>query len=212
MIFFRKHILIELSLQLHLVDVAAVPASNVDAKCTNMMCRVMTRLGAAIAKARAKAASAAASTSSAAKKAKGFCLRCFQRMMNKPVAVKEDSQPTRLPTHIVTRPGSSGNHHMHRNSFFHSALRFARHVFTFVLLPVMVGVAVGITASAIGMLVGQAVVFLWMKYRRTGNSQHGVYESVETEDKEGDLPAYDAQGLPAYIDLEDEKKAVENKA
>ena len=80
------------------------------------------------------------------------------------------------------------------------------------LLPVLVGVVVGMTASAIGMLVGQLVVFLWMKYRRSG--RQGAYEAVQSDDKEG-LPAYEDEGLPAYAEdmavvVEDEK--VEDKA
>ena len=74
----------------------------------------------------------------------------------------------------------------------------------------MVGVAVGITASALGMLVGQAVVFLWLKYRLSKDSRQGTYQAVESEDKEG-LPAYNAEALPAYVDDED-KKDVEEKA
>ncbi len=42
-------------------------------------------------------------------------------------------------------------------------------------------------ASAIGMLVGQAVVFLWMKYR--GTSRKGAYEPLDTDEKEAP-PAY----------------------
>lgn len=92
-------------------------------------------------------------------------------------------------------------------------MHLARHLFTFVLLPVIVGVAVGMTASAIGMLVGQAVVFLWMRYRRSG--RQGTYEAVQSEDKEDGLPSYEADGLPAYTEetavaVSDEKE--EDKA
>ncbi|KAL8792466.1 MAG: hypothetical protein Q9195_004922 [Heterodermia aff. obscurata] len=200
---------------LSLASVEPVPASpnDPDAKCTTMMCRVMTKLGSVVAKARAKAASAAAATASAAKKVKCFCMR----LAGHPAA---DGKTTHLPTHNHVRPGHFGashrgpgmHHGAHHHGFAHSALALARRLFTFVLIPVMIGVAVGITASAVGMLIGQLVVLLWMKFRRSGSSQQGVYEVVESEDKEEGLPAYDADGLPAYTDVEGEKKQVENLA
>ena len=130
----------------------------------------MTKLGAAVANARAKAASAATAS---AEKVKCFCMRCFHRMAGHPAASIPDSKTTQLPTHNRIRPGQFGSArgpHGHHHGFVHSVLAFARRMFTFVLLPVMVGVAVGITASAMGMLVGQAVVFLWMKYSRSFRS------------------------------------------
>ena len=167
----------------------------------------MTKLGAVVAKARAKAASAAAATASTAQKVKCFCMR----LAGHPAA---GDKTTHLPTHNHVRPGHFGasHHGAHRHGFAHSALALARRLFTFVLLPVMIGVAVGITASAVGMLIGQAVVFLWLKFRRSGSTHQGVYEAVAGDDKEGDLPAYDAEGLPAYTDVEDEKKQVEDQA
>ena len=185
------------------------------------MCRVVTRLGSAIKKAKAKAASAAAATAASANKVKCFCMRCFHRLAGHPGAVRGDGQSTRLPTHIVTRPGHFGaghsepgvhHGHGHHKGFLHSVLGFARRLLTFIILPVLVGVAVGITASAIGMLVGQAVVFLWLRYRRTGDRQQGVYESVESEDKEDGLPPYDPAGLPAYVYTDEEKNETEEKA
>ena len=173
----------------------------------------MTKLGSVVAKARAKAASAAAST---AKKVKCFCMR----LAGHHAAIKGDDKTTHLPTHNHVRPGHFGashhgpgmHHGAHHHGFAHAALALARRLFTFVLLPVMIGVAVGITASAVGMLLGQAVVFLWLKFRRSGSTHQGVYEVVASEDKEDGLPAYDAEGLPAYTDVEGEKKQVEDQA
>ena len=186
-----------------------------------MMCRVMTKMAKAIQKARAKAASAAGATASTAKKVKCFCMRCFHRLAGHSATAHGDGKTTHLPTHNVARPGHFGathrgpgmhHRHGHHKGFLHSALGFARRLFTFVLLPVMVGVAVGITASAVGMLVGQAVVVFWMRYRHSGNTQQAVYESVESEDKEEGLPPYDAAGLPAYAYVDDEKKETDEQA
>lgn len=210
-------------IQLSLVSITPIPASpsDPDANCTNMMCRVVAKLGSAIRKAKAKAASAAAATAATANKVKCFCMRCFHRLAGHTAAVPGEGQSTHLPTHIVTRPGHFGaghsesdmhHGHGHHKGFLHSVLGFARHLFTFIILPVMVGVAVGITASAIGMCVGQAVVFLWMRYRRSDNRQQGVYECVESEDKEEGLPPYDPACLPAYVYTDEEKEEADEKA
>ena len=192
-------------LSLASLSTIAPSPSDPDAKCTNMVCRMMTKLSAAISTARAKAAAAAHSTKHAAKKMKGFCMRCFQRLAGHPPSAPSDEvekdKVTKLPTHNHMKPGHFRPHHdghRHHPGALRSVMHFARHLFTFVLLPVMVGVAVGITASAIGMLVGQAVVFLWMRYRRSG--REGSYEAVQSDDKEDGLPAYEDGGLPAYAE------------
>lgn len=64
-----------------------------------------------------------------------------------------------------------------------------RTTFKVVFVPILIGVAFGMAASALGMLVGQAVVFLWMKFRRTPEA---AYEPLDTDEK--DAP-------PAYQDL-----------
>ena len=71
-------------------------------------------------------------------------------------------------------------------------------------VPILIGVAFGMAASAIGMLVGQLVVFVWLKYRK---DQHVVYAPVVSAEKDG-LPGYD--DVPA-IEVTDEKD-VEAKA
>ena len=217
---FTHYITNDILSQLLLVSVNSVPASANDANCGNIMCRVMTKFGQAMQKARAKAAAAAAASASAANKVKGFCMRCFQRMRGHTAVPHGGRKPTHLPTHIVTRPGDFGAHRgssMHQaskshNSLLHSVFGFARRIFMFVIVPVMVGVVLGMTASAIGMLVGHCIVLLWLKFRRSGDKQQGVYESVEIEDKEEGLPPYDASGLPAYADVDDEKKEIEESA
>jgi hypothetical protein len=217
-------------LSLAKLSTVAPSPSDPDAKCTNMVCRVMTKLSAAVSTARAKAAAAAHSTKHAAKKMKGFCMRCFHRLAGHPHPHHppptlaeydnggEDGSVINLPTHNHVVPGHfrqphHAGHRHHHGGFLRKTMHLARHLFTFVLLPVIVGVAVGMTASAIGMLVGQAVVFLWMRYRRSG--RQGAYEAVQSEDKEDGLPSYVDEGLPAYTEetavaASDEKE--ENKA
>lgn len=57
---------------------------------------------------------------------------------------------------------------------------------SFVIIPMMAGIAFGVVASAVGMLVGQLVVFLWAKFRP---AREVSYEAVEDMEKD-DLPAY----------------------
>lgn len=63
-----------------------------------------------------------------------------------------------------------------------------RRGFTFVLFPMLAGIAFGVVASAVGMLVGQLVVFLWVKFRP---AREGGYERVEDVEKDDELPAYE---------------------
>lgn len=94
------------------------------------------------------------------------------------------------------------HHHHHHRGWFRTLLAGTKRVFSFVLFPILIGIAFGVTASAVGMLVGQVVVFLWMKYRRTDGK--ATYERLETDDKEK-LPIYeDAEGLEVQVSEKDE--------
>lgn len=72
-------------------------------------------------------------------------------------------------------PFEKGSHHGHHGPphgpphgpHHHSAFgrTFSRLV-RFVLIPAALGVLAGLTASALGMLIGQLVVFVWLRYRR----------------------------------------------
>ncbi|GES65966.1 hypothetical protein ATEIFO6365_0012035800 [Aspergillus terreus] len=98
-------------------------------------------------------------------------------------------------------PGRPHHHHHNMHHFHHAKWRhtFARMV-RFIVVPAILGVSAGLTASALGMLVGQTLVYLWQRYRRSGRQ-----ESVERGDdseKEA-LIADDADDLPpAYNDDE----------
>lgn len=81
-----------------------------------------------------------------------------------------------------------------------------RTTFKVVFVPILIGVGFGMVASAIGMLAGQAVVFLWMKYR--GTSREAVYEPLDTDEKEAP-PAYqDVHQVPEALN----EKEVDAKA
>lgn len=70
----------------------------------------------------------------------------------------------------------------------------------------LVGIAAGMAACAVGMLIGQIGVFLYMRFKGRNAVQ---YERVDVED------GLDKEGLPKYEELEagdvtglDEKKEV----
>jgi len=84
--------------------------------------------------------------------------------------------------HHGTHHGHHGHDHKHHGvaRIFHTLKRFARHI----LIPILIGVAVCLTASLIGMLVGilagNVVVFLWRAIYRRG--QRGLYSKVRQEE------------------------------
>jgi hypothetical protein len=70
----------------------------------------------------------------------------------------------------------------------------------FILLPAVLGVLAGLTASAVGMLVGQAIVFLWQRYRGTEPEEHkAAWERGDACEKQG-LMAESEEVLPEYIE------------
>lgn len=76
-----------------------------------------------------------------------------------------------------------------------------------VFVPILIGVAFGMAASAVGMLVGQTIVFLWMKFR--GNKREAMYQRLETDEKD-EPPAYQdvaAQSVEVLSEKEVEAKA-----
>ena len=79
------------------------------------------------------------------------------------------------------------------------------------MLPVLVGIAAGMAACAVGMLIGQVIVMLWMRHRRRSGVVYEVVEQVEAEEgrvSEEGLPKYEE--APKYEEVEreevDEKK------
>ncbi|KAF4763741.1 hypothetical protein N7455_010608 [Penicillium solitum] len=91
------------------------------------------------------------------------------------------------------------HHHPHHGAF---ARTFSR-IVHFIVVPAILGVLAGLTASAIGMLVGQAVVFLWQRYRGTTPSEHkAAWEDGEACEKQGlmTIPRSSEEILPEYTE------------
>ncbi|CAG8205321.1 unnamed protein product [Penicillium olsonii] len=95
------------------------------------------------------------------------------------------------------RPRPHHHHHGHHGAF---ARTFSR-VVHFIVVPAILGVLAGLTASAVGMLVGQAVVFIWQRYRGTQPIEHkAAWEQGEACEKQGLMTdsRYSEEVLPEY--------------
>lgn len=71
-----------------------------------------------------------------------------------------------------------------------------------VALPIFIGIAAGMAASAVGLVIGQLAVMLWMRYRR---AKQGAYIVVEQTEEAG-LPNYEDLPVIEEEDVSDEKK------
>lgn len=90
-------------------------------------------------------------------------------------------------------------HHMHHAGFERTMSRIIR----FILVPATLGVLAGLTASALGMLVGQVIVSLWLRYRRSKSQQPNANLEEGTEYEKQGLMVESADDLPpAYTDDE----------
>lgn len=85
--------------------------------------------------------------------------------------------------------------------------RKVAHIFTQVVLPILVGVAAGMAASALGMLFGRLIVFFWIRYRRGGQkgssavTRHSDEAVVGDGEKDGLLDEQ-MEHPPVYEELE----------
>ena len=202
-----------MQLILHSAKTIPISPDSPDAKCETILCRVFTKVLTGIAKAKASA-------KTAGHKMKCFCMKCFHKLTghkNHPhphhhKGPGKHGMPHRLPdgtmelpSHIHFKPHGHGHHHNHKG-FVHRMATVVRTTFKVVFVPILIGVAFGMAASAIGMLAGQAVVFLWMKYR--GTSREAAYEALDTDEKEAP-PAYQDvhQGTEVLNEKEVDSKA-----
>ncbi|KAL9130630.1 MAG: hypothetical protein Q9217_001244 [Psora testacea] len=187
------------------VPVPANPDSP-DAKCGNILCRVFTKLLTSINRAKASA-------KNPGHRVKCFCVKCFQRLAGHahtmrpnlakgPETHRRPDGTLELPTHFKFHPQGERHHH---KGFFYRMVHTLWITAKIAFVPILIGVAFGIAASAIGMLVGQVVVFLWMKYRKT--DELAVYEPLEADEKEVPPPYEDVPGAGFRNEKEVDTKA-----
>ena len=98
-------------------------------------------------------------------------------------------------------PHHHGNHQFHKfGHMLHQTLRFF-------IIPALVGVIGGLMASAIGMLVGQLIIYTWIKFGRRGQRANDrIVEVVVEADEKDVLMAGEAP--PAYEHADVENGAV----
>ena len=147
------------------------------------MCRLVSAINAKMTAARAKLLSGAS-------KLRGSCRKGHKGLHTGPILKGG------LPKFAGKFP-PQGHHEPeahHYSTFSHMAHRFAH----MVLIPILFGIAAGATASALGLLVGQVVVFIWLRYR---GSRKGAYQRVE-EGEEDVEEALDKEGLPKYEEIQ----------
>ena len=214
--------------QLSLHSITLIPASPdaPDAKCENILCRVFTKIltGANKAKATAKGA---------VHKIKCFCMKCIHALTGHkhhhykggkhphphpkegkyPAAGVPHHRPDgtlELPSHIHFQPNIGGHKfhpHHHHKGFFSRVAMVLKTTVKDVFIPILIGVAFGMAASAIGMRVRQAVIFLWMRFR----GQKGAkYQRLETDEKD-EPPKYKDLAVAEGVEVVSEKE-VEVKA
>jgi hypothetical protein len=100
------------------------------------------------------------------------------------------------------------HHHGPHGAF---ARTFSR-VVHFIVVPAVLGVLAGLTASAVGMLVGQAVVFLWQRYRGTQPAEHkAAWEQGEACEKQGLMveSRYSEEVLPEYAEPSERRESLD---
>lgn len=102
---------------------------------------------------------------------------------------------------------------MHHGGLHHTVSRVLR----FIVMPAALGILAGLAASALGMLIGQVVVFFWLRYRRSTTPKNSnaaaatpaTMEQGTLSEKEGLMAAAaeSTDNLPAqYFDHASEDK------
>ena len=92
--------------------------------------------------------------------------------------------------------GHHGPHH-HGNRLAH----ILRQALRFFIVPALLGVVGGLVASAVGMLVGRTIVFMWARFHRGG--QRGNIRIVEVAVEDDEKDALIIEELPPqYSDVE----------
>lgn len=99
-------------------------------------------------------------------------------------------------------PRPHHHHHMHHGHWERTFSRVVR----FIVVPAILGVLAGLAASALGMLVGQVVVFFWQRYRRSGSKRSEERGTVG--EKQGLMAEASDELPPAYSDEEMASEAV----
>lgn len=109
----------------------------------------------------------------------------------------------------------NGGHHHHHHPHSHGALaRTSRRIVHFIIIPALVGILAGVAASAIGMLIGQAVIFVWRRYRCSSPQETRTsWEHGESCEKQGliedNLEISEEEALPQYTESASTRNSID---
>lgn len=99
------------------------------------------------------------------------------------------------------------HHHFHHGGLKHTVSR----IFRFIVIPATLGILAGLAASALGMLIGQVVVFFWLRYRRSTNKQTtATLEQGTVSEKQGLMADSTEEIVPQSADEGPENVAEKN--
>jgi hypothetical protein len=100
------------------------------------------------------------------------------------------------------REGEGRPHHGHHGPHHHGRpAHILRQTLRFFIVPALLGVIGGLVASAVGMLVGQTIVFLWTRFHRGGQRGNIRIVEIAVEDDEKDALIIEEMP-PQYEDVE----------
>lgn len=109
------------------------------------------------------------------------------------------------PHHEHDRPRVGGHHRGHRHHRPSAFARFVRGLVLHVLIPITIGIMVGIFASLVGMIAGHLAIFMWrLVFRRGSNTKYARVKQVEAVEET--KPFIDAQGPPPEYEEAIEEK------
>lgn len=98
--------------------------------------------------------------------------------------------------------GDRPHHHHHGHHKMHRFAHILRQTLRFFIIPALLGVIGGLVASAVGMLVGQALVYLWFRFHRGGQRGNVRVDEVAVSEDEKDALVEIEDLPPHYEDVE----------
>lgn len=127
--------------------------------------------------------------------------------------VPKFTTPDGVPIVEVGKHRGPHGHHHQGHSMVRKTFRCMRRFFFGFVVPVLIGVAAGMTASLAGMVVGTGIAMLWFKLRRgskKGQQSAGAVEEGEQSEREG-LISKEDEALAEGRDSEETLPAYEEK-
>ena len=148
-------------------------------------------------------------------------------MISHSIPTSEDANPEDFPMWWRQQHGEHGHHHGHHHGgpfgFGHwsgehgssKSEESSGNFFVDVLLPMMIGMAAGLTVSCVGCVIGMGVMALWKAmFARGGDEEEDLEEGEKRAllDEEESLQGAEDEALPLYQERESEYEFVDRIA